>query len=59
MSEKNHPNFHACQFACDIMASYFECLRGGTSLENCPDIRQEVIDFVAKIEEKVDKKVGI
>lgn len=55
MSIDNHPNFHACKFAANITASFFDCLRGKMSPAIAPDIKQDIVDFVAKIEEKVDE----
>ena len=62
MSKENHPNFHAIQFAADIMASYFKSLRGaGKELQPfyayTSDISDDIVDFVIRIEEKVDESV--
>jgi hypothetical protein len=57
MSLENHPNFHALKFVADIMSSYYECLRGGAE-KNAPNVREEVAEFVAQIEAKVDRRVN-
>lgn len=58
MSLERHPNFHACKFAAEITASYFECLRNDTAKQFYPeDVTQLIVDFVSEIEEKVDDAV--
>ena len=57
MSTERHPNFHAVNFTTQIMSAYYESLRGGASKENAPDISNEVVDFVCKIEETIDTAV--
>lgn len=57
MSLENHPNFHAVQFAADIVSSYYKSLRGCATPEISPDLHQEIVDFVATVEEKVDAYV--
>lgn len=54
MSIENHPNFHAVLFSSTIMSSYYEALRGEADKKNCPDITEDVIEFVTGIEAKVD-----
>ena len=57
MSLENHPNFHALKFVTDILASYFECVRGGAE-KNSPNITKEVQEFAELIEAKVDRRVN-
>ena len=58
MSEKNHPNFHVAKFATEIIQSFYDSLRGKANTKNAPDVRGMIVDFVTKIEEAVDTKVG-
>ena len=55
MSIENHPNFHAVKFVTGVMTAYYESLRGKASEEHHPDIRDLVIEFSTRIEEKTDK----
>jgi hypothetical protein len=57
MSIDNHPNFHASNFAVHITAAFYESLRGGATAKNTPDISNEVIEFICKIEDMVDRAV--
>ena len=57
MSLKDHPNFHALNFVTEIMSAYYESLRGKASVQCSPDVREEIIEFCAQIEKKVDLHV--
>jgi hypothetical protein len=57
MSLKRHPNFHAVNFSTQIMAAYYESLRGGANRQNVPDISDTVVEFVSMIESRVDAAV--
>lgn len=58
MGLKRHPNFHACQFAAEITASYFDCLRNETAKQEHPDVTRLIVEFVSEIEAKVDEAVA-
>jgi len=57
MSLERHPNFHAVNFTTQIMSAYYESLRGKANKDNAPTISEEVVGFVCRIEEMVDKVV--
>ncbi|MFA5766510.1 MAG: hypothetical protein WC919_01125 [Candidatus Paceibacterota bacterium] len=57
MSIENHPNFHAVNFTTQITAAFYESLRGGANKDNAPDIADEIVEFVARIENRVDSRV--
>jgi len=57
MSIENHPNFHAVNFTTQITAAFYESLRGGANKDNAPNITSEIVEFVARIEDKVDSEV--
>ena len=57
MSQENHPNFHAVKFTTTITSELFECLRGKATVLNCPNLAQEIVEFVSKIETIIDASV--
>ena len=57
MSEFNHPNFHALHFATQIISTFYVSLRGKANKKNAPNIKDDIIEFVSKIEGKVDAAV--
>jgi len=57
MSIERHPNFHACQFAAEITASYFDCLRNETAKQEHPNVTRAIVEFVSEIEARVDEAV--
>lgn len=54
MGTKNNPNLHTVKFALSIADAFRESLRWNLGYEDAPDIRDEIHDFVTKVEEKVD-----
>lgn len=59
MSKEYHPNLHAVQFATSIIEAFYNSIRPDSLLskDKIPDIREDVLDFVDKIECKVDEAV--
>lgn len=60
MSTKNHPNFHAAKFTCDITSSLFESLRGKAfGMKRIPKCtKDKILSFVFEIEKIIDEAVG-
>ncbi len=55
MSKEDHPNFHAVKFTTAIVSAFYESLRGEASVDNCPDISEELQAFIYLVETKVDE----
>ena len=62
MSLENHPNFHALKFTTEVTASLLNSIRGDAQrfkigMKDDLDLHQDILDFVEKIESKIDNEV--
>lgn len=57
MSLENHPNFHAVNFALEVMKAYRNSLRGlGIKIGFSDKVGDMIAEFTGKIEEEVDEE---